>query len=103
MPEALVGRFEDLVPGSATRVEVDDLVLAVVRIGDEVFAIADRCSHEDFPLSEGEVFEPECELECARHGASFDLRTGAPCSLPATVAVATYPTVVRDGEVWVHW
>jgi nitrite reductase/ring-hydroxylating ferredoxin subunit len=75
----------------------------VVRIGDEVLCVADRCSHEDFSLSEGEVLSAEFEIECARHGATFDLRTGEPCSLPATKPVAVYDVVVNDGQVEVQF
>lgn len=71
----------------------------MVRIGDEFFAVADRCSHEDYSLADGEVWAEECELECAKHGSTFDLRTGQPCSLPATRPVATYDLVVDDDSV----
>jgi len=71
----------------------------LVRIGDEFFAVADRCSHEDYSLADGEVWAEECELECAKHGSTFDLRTGQPCSLPATRPVATYDLVVDDDSV----
>ncbi len=91
--------LDDLVEGTARRFDVGDLRLAVARIGDDVFCVADRCSHEDFSLAEGEVLADEREIECARHGATFDLLTGEPCSLPATKAVATYAVEIRDGEV----
>ena len=61
-----------------------------MRIGDDFYAIGDRCSHEDFSLSEGEVWADECELECPQHGSTFDLRTGAACTLPATKPVPVY-------------
>ena len=51
--------------------------IALVRIGDAFFAVDDECSHEDFSLSEGEVWADECEIECPRHGSTFDLVTGA--------------------------
>ena len=57
----------------------------------------DECSHEDYSLSEGEVWAEECQIECPRHGSTFDLVTGAPCSLPATQPVAVYEVLV-DGD-----
>jgi len=90
---------DDLESGHARRFDVDGHRIAVVRIGDDVYAIGDRCSHEDFSLAEGEVWEDECELECARHGSTFDLRTGEPCSLPATKSVPVYPVEVDGDDV----
>jgi len=92
----LCGR-DDLASGEAKRFDVAGLRIAVVRIGDDFYAIGDRCSHEDFSLAEGEVWTDECELECSKHGSTFDLRTGQPCSLPATRPVPVYELVV-DGD-----
>jgi len=89
----------DLAPGEARRFDVDGLRVALVRIGDEFYAVGDRCSHEDFSLADGEVLEAECEIECAKHGSTFDLRTGNPCSLPATKPVPVYGVEVKDGDV----
>ena len=98
----VICELQELEEGTARRFDVDGLRLCVVSIGDDVLAIADRCSHEDFSLSEGEVLTSEYEIECARHGATFDLRTGEPCSLPATKPVATYDVVVHEGRVEVR-
>jgi 3-phenylpropionate/trans-cinnamate dioxygenase ferredoxin subunit len=95
-------RLDELTEGTARRFDVPGARLAVARIGDDVFCVADRCSHEDFSLAEGDVLVEEREIECARHGATFDLATGEPCSLPATKAVATYEATVRDGFVEVE-
>ena len=97
-----VCNLEDLVDGQAARFDVDGARLCVVRIGADVLCVADRCSHEDFSLSLGEVFADEREIECARHGAIFDLTTGEPCSLPATKAVAVYSAAVVEGRVEVE-
>ncbi len=91
--------IDDLSPGEARRFDVAGARIALVRIGDEFFAIGDRCSHEDYPLSEGEVWTDTCEIECPRHGSTFDLRTGAPSSLPATQPVPVYDVVIEDGNV----
>ena len=95
-------RLSDLVDGAARRFDVESRRLAVVRLGDEVFAIGDTCSHADVSLSEGEVFCDEKELECWKHGSSFSLVTGEPSTLPATQPVPVYVARVVDGNVEIH-
>ncbi|WP_025274804.1 bifunctional 3-phenylpropionate/cinnamic acid dioxygenase ferredoxin subunit [Haloglycomyces albus] len=90
--------LSDLPDGEAIRAEIDDLAIAFVRKGNEVFALEDECSHAKIALSEGDV--EDCTLECWLHGSTFDLRTGKPTVPPATIPVATYPVEVRDGEVY---
>jgi 3-phenylpropionate/trans-cinnamate dioxygenase ferredoxin subunit len=63
--------------------------VAVVRNGDDWYAVDDECSHAAIPLSEGDV--EGCEIECWLHGSRFDLRTGKPTSLPAIRPIAVYP------------
>jgi 3-phenylpropionate/trans-cinnamate dioxygenase ferredoxin subunit len=92
----------DLAPNSATRVEVDGHPVALVRIGDDVYALGDTCSHANVSLSEGEVWPEEKELECWKHGSTFSLVTGEPQSLPATQPVPVYTATVIDGMVHVH-
>jgi 3-phenylpropionate/trans-cinnamate dioxygenase ferredoxin subunit len=92
-------RRDELESGQARRFDVDGMRIALVRIGDDFYAIGDRCSHEDYSLAEGEVWAQECEIECPRHGSTFDLRTGEPCSLPATTAVPVFVTEVVGEDV----
>jgi 3-phenylpropionate/trans-cinnamate dioxygenase ferredoxin component len=73
--------------------------IVLVSSGGEWFALEDKCSHQDFPLSEGEV--EDGELECIFHGARFDLRTGKATRLPAIKPVKTYPVDVRNDEIFV--
>jgi 3-phenylpropionate/trans-cinnamate dioxygenase ferredoxin component len=87
----------DLSPGQARRFDVDGHLIALVRIGDDFYAIGDTCSHADYSLSEGDVWEDECEIECPKHGSTFSLRTGEPQTLPATQPVPVYEVQV-DGE-----
>lgn len=89
----------DLASGEARRFDVAGTRIALVRIEDEFFAIGDRCSHEDVSLADGDVWSPECEIECVKHGSTFDLRTGEPCSLPATKPVPVYPVVIEGDNV----
>ena len=94
-----VGSLEDFPEGKAHRVEVGDHVIALVRIGDDVYAIGDRCSHQDISLSEGDVLAEDRQLECWKHGSAFSLETGEPTSLPATRPVPVFEARVVDGQV----
>ena len=89
----------DVEPDSAKRVDVAGLRLAVVRIGDDWYAIADRCSHADESLSEGDVWAEEREIECPKHGSTFSLLTGEPQTLPATRSVPIYEVRVVGDKV----
>ena len=99
MAEVSIGSLADFKDGEARRVDVDGHRLAVVRIGEDVYVIGDRCSHADYSLAEGEVDSDARTLECWKHGSTFDLRTGKPETLPATQPVPTYAVAVRDGDV----
>ena len=97
----LCGR-DELEPGTARRFEVGGHRIALVRIGDDFFAVGDVCSHEDYSLSEGEVLTEECEIECWKHGSMFDLRTGEARTLPATRPVPVYRVRVSGDDVEVE-
>ena len=88
-----------LEPGTARKVELEGHQISLVRIEDDVYAIGDVCSHEDVSLSEGYVDTEECLLECWRHGAMFNLKTGDAETLPAIRAVPVYDVSVVDGMV----
>jgi 3-phenylpropionate/trans-cinnamate dioxygenase ferredoxin subunit len=88
---------DDVKPGAARRFDVEGHRIAVVRIGDDWYALGDRCSHEDYSLSEGDVWEEERELECPKHGSTFSLVDGEPQTLPATKPVPVY-TLTVDGD-----
>ena len=96
-----VCKLDDIEPGTARSFDVGRTRVCVVRIGDDVYAINDRCSHEDYSLSEGEVWEDEREIECWKHGSTFSLLTGEPQTLPATQPVPVYDVRVEDGEILV--
>jgi 3-phenylpropionate/trans-cinnamate dioxygenase ferredoxin subunit len=89
----------ELDDGKPQGVEIDDVEVVLVRQGDAVHALRDECSHATLALSEGEVTRKG--IECWLHGSCFDLRTGAPSSLPATEPVDVYPVEIRDGDVYV--
>jgi 3-phenylpropionate/trans-cinnamate dioxygenase ferredoxin subunit len=90
---------DDLAPGSARCFDVKGVPVAVVRIGDDFYAIGDTCSHADFSLSEGDVWPDELEIECPKHGSTFSLVTGEPQTLPATTPVPLYGVVVEGDDV----
>lgn len=92
-------RAADLADGDALRVDVVPPV-AVFNVAGEFFATDDTCTHAEFSLSEG--YTDGDEVECVLHRARFSLRTGEALTLPATVALRTYPTELRDGDVYVR-
>ena len=101
MPEVTVCNIEELPEGEMRLLTVEDgRKIGVFHCtGGELFAIEDRCSHDDGPLAEGEFDIASCTVECPRHGSLFDLRTGRPKSLPAYRPVDTFPARIDDGEV----
>ena len=92
---------DELPPGARKVVEHEDGEVLVVNCDGELFALEDRCTHDDGPLAEGELNCAAGTLECPRHGSLFDLRTGNPKTLPAYAPVEVYAVVVQDGDVLV--
>jgi 3-phenylpropionate/trans-cinnamate dioxygenase ferredoxin subunit len=74
-------------------------VVGVYNCGGSLYAIEDRCSHDDGPLCEGDWDEDDCRVVCPRHGSAFELATGRPLSLPAYEPVETYPVRIEDGVI----
>ena len=88
--------FDSLTAGKPIQVDVDGKQVCVARVGDEVFAVSNICTHSNAELSDGDV--KGFVIECWLHGADFDLRTGAAVTLPATEALETFQ-VDRSGNV----
>lgn len=88
-------KFSDLTTGKPQKVTLGDKDICVVRVNEEVFAVADICSHAEASLSEGEVSGEK--IECWLHGAEFNLRTGEAITPPATESLEVYE-VKRDGD-----
>ncbi len=95
-----IGDLDTLPRERGIRVTVGERKVAMFRIGDDVYAIGDVCSHAEASLAEGEVFGTE--VECPRHGSEFDMTTGEPGSLPATQPVPTYNVTIEEGVVFLH-
>ena len=102
MPELEVCPLAELPPGTMRIVSAGTLDVGVYNCGGELYALEDRCSHDDGPLCEGDWEPGECVVTCPRHGARFDIASGRPLSLPAYLPVDTYPVSVRDGTVVVE-
>ncbi len=86
----------ELPPGDKRLVEADGIEIGVFNCAGTLYAIEDRCSHDDGSLVDGELNEDECAVECPRHGSLFDLRTGTPTTLPAYAPVETFPVRIED-------
>jgi 3-phenylpropionate/trans-cinnamate dioxygenase ferredoxin subunit len=93
---------DELEPCSSRRFDIGHHRIALVRIGDDFYAIGDTCSHADFSLSEGDVLCDEYEVECWKHGSTFSLTSGEPQSLPATKPVPVYTVKIDGDDVYVE-
>ena len=92
---------DDIEPGAAKRFDIGPDRLAIVRIGDDFYAIGDRCSHANVSLAEGDIYPDDLEIECWKHGSTFSLKDGRPQSLPATKPVPVYEVKVEGDDVMV--
>ena len=99
--EVRVCAVTDVADEHAKRIDVQGHRLCVIRIGDRFYAVEDECSHEDYSLSEGEVWPDECAIECPKHGSTFSVTTGEPQSLPATKPVPVYAVRADGADVLV--
>lgn len=102
MPEHDVCPLAELPPNRVRVVVVGDLEIAVFNADGELYAIEDRCTHDDGPLADGDFDPDSCIVSCPRHGAQFDVRTGKALTLPAYIPVDTFPVRVVDGVVRVE-
>ena len=91
--------LDELPPGEVKLVRAGELTVCVYNLGGELYAIEDRCSHDDGPLCEGDFDAEEGVAVCPRHGARIEICTGRPLSLPAVLPVETFPVRVEDGVV----
>ncbi len=94
-----VAAAAELAPGERMIVEIDETDIVIFNVDNRYYAVMDRCSHQDYPLSDGTT--EGTTLECAAHGARFDLATGRALSMPAIAPVKRYETRVIDGELQV--
>jgi 3-phenylpropionate/trans-cinnamate dioxygenase ferredoxin subunit len=96
-----VASLGDLPEGTPVAVELEGgEAICLVHVAGEVFACADRCSHADFPMSDGDMVDDHV-IECPLHGAQFDVRTGAVLEEPATEPLETFRVRVDGDDVLV--
>ena len=101
MSEAVkVATRSELEPGQKKLVDVDGRAIALFNVDGSFHAIDDVCTHDGGPLAEGEL--KGCEIQCPRHGARFDVRTGRALSMPAIEPVATHPVEMRGDDVFLR-
>jgi 3-phenylpropionate/trans-cinnamate dioxygenase ferredoxin subunit len=96
-----VGTLDEIPPGGSLLVEVDMVRIALFNLNGEIYAIEDVCTHDGGPLVEGRVVNG-CEVQCPRHGARFDIRTGAALCFPAFEPTKTYGVRVEGQDVWIE-
>jgi 3-phenylpropionate/trans-cinnamate dioxygenase ferredoxin component len=89
----------ELGPGEMRLVEIEGRKIGVFNCDGALYAIEDRCSHDDGPLAEGEFDPDSCTVECPRHGSLFDLTSGRPKTLPAFKPVQIFPVAVEDDTI----
>jgi len=100
--EIVVCALEDLPPGEVRIVHAGEISVGVYNLGGELFALEDRCSHDDGPLCEGDFDLDEGYAVCPRHGARIDIRSGRALTLPAVMPVETFRVRVDDGLIKVE-
>ncbi len=92
-------KLDDLADPGRMLVEINDRIVVLLRVGGEVFALDDVCTHDGGPLSEGQL--EDHTIACPRHGAKFDIRDGRALTMPATRPTVAHQVKVEGGEVFV--
>lgn len=92
-------QVSDVAPGQVKVVEVDGEDVALCNVDGEIYAIADICTHDDGPLGQGRLHGDQ--IECPRHGARFNVRTGQALSLPAVVPLPTFRVKIENNHIFV--
>ena len=95
-----VAKTSEIAPGTVKVVRIDGVPIGVANVDGEYYAFADVCTHDDGPVAEGEL--DEYLIECPRHGARFDIRTGAVKLLPAVTPIPVYPLRIEGDEIQIN-
>lgn len=95
-----VGRVEDIPQGERIWHEFEEDTVVIFNVNGEIYCIADICTHDGGPLGNGDL--EGYAVECPRHGARFDVRSGKVLSLPATEDVRSYEVKVENGDIYVE-
>jgi 3-phenylpropionate/trans-cinnamate dioxygenase ferredoxin subunit len=96
-----VATIDQIPPGHSHLVEIDDVRVAIFNLRGELYAVEDVCTHDGGPLVEGVVVN-DCEVKCPRHGARFDIRSGAALSFPAIRPTQTFAVRIEGGNVLIE-
>jgi len=91
----------DIPDGEARVFQIGEDYIAICHVGEQFYAVEDRCTHDDGPLGEGAI--DGYEIECPRHGARFDIRDGSVCRMPAYGPIRRFEVVVENGFVFIDW
>ncbi|AFL72883.1 Rieske (2Fe-2S) protein [Thiocystis violascens] len=97
-PFVAVAATDAIPPGKFIKVVIEDRPYLVANVDGHFYAVEDRCSHEDYPLSYGCLDGDR--IKCSLHGSRFSLATGAPLDEPADEPIRTYRLAVDEGRVW---
>jgi len=95
-----VARLDDLPKNDLKGLIVDGVAIVLINCDGVIYALEDSCSHEEFPLSAGDLVG--CEITCSLHGARFDIETGVPRALPAVSPVRTFEVQVEGDDIKVN-
>jgi 3-phenylpropionate/trans-cinnamate dioxygenase ferredoxin component len=92
----------EIPPGERKLIEVEGTRIAIFNLDGDYYAIEDVCTHDGGPLVEGDIVNGH-QIQCPRHGARFDIRTGAALSMPAFSPTESFEVRVEGNEIWVEW
>lgn len=95
----VVAKVSEIAPGTTKRVKVNKTEVLLCNVEGEIYAIEDVCTHDGGELDQGDL--DGCRIMCPRHGAMFDVKTGAALSLPAIVPVPTYEVQVDGDDIFI--
>lgn len=95
-----VATLDELPAGGRKSIVFDERSVLLFHVGNDVYAVEDVCSHDGQPLTEGKLLDTQ--IECPRHGARFDVRTGRPTCMPAVEPIATFEVELRGNEIWLR-
>jgi len=103
MPEfTLAAKISEIPDGSSLLVEVDERLVVLIHAAGHFYALDDVCTHDGGPLSDGPVDATAGTIACPRHGAKFDVKTGAAATMPATKATVAHEVKVEGEQVFVR-
>lgn len=94
-----VAAADEIADGEVKTFQVEAYRVALARANGQLYAVQDLCSHDDGPLGDGDL--EEYAIVCPRHGAKFDIRTGAVLAMPAAAPIETFPVMEKDGRIHV--